>query len=86
VPAPAPTKPHLLEVQRLSRYFGELKAVDDISFHLEAGHILGFIGPNGAGKSTTMRILATLDVPTFGDVLLGNPSTRDVIRGLAAIC
>ncbi|MDX2014661.1 MAG: ABC transporter ATP-binding protein [Myxococcaceae bacterium] len=64
----------LLEVKSLSRHFGALKAVDDVTFTLEAGTILGFIGPNGAGKSTTMRILATLDVPTGGEVLLDGRS------------
>jgi ABC-2 type transport system ATP-binding protein len=79
VAAPAPVvKPRpLLEVKHLSRHFGPLKAVDDVSFSVEAGTILGFIGPNGAGKSTTMRILATLDVPTTGDVLLAGRSAID---------
>ncbi len=64
----------LLEVKKVSRSFGSLKAVHDVSFTLEAGQILGFIGPNGAGKSTTMRIIATLDVPTSGDVTLDGHS------------
>ncbi len=64
----------LLEVKGLTRYYGALKAVDDITFSLPAGTILGFIGPNGAGKSTTMRIIATLDVPTSGEVLLDGKS------------
>jgi ABC-2 type transport system ATP-binding protein len=64
----------LLEVKGLSRYYGSLKAVDDVSFSLDAGTILGFIGPNGAGKSTTMRIIATLDMPTAGEVLLDGKS------------
>jgi len=67
----------LLEVKNLSRHFGTLKAVDDVSFSVAAGTILGFIGPNGAGKSTTMRILATLDVPTTGDVMLEGRSAVD---------
>jgi ABC-2 type transport system ATP-binding protein len=67
----------LLTVRGLCRYYGPLKAVDDISFTLEEGTILGFIGPNGAGKSTTMRILATLDVPTAGSVLLDGKSVVD---------
>ncbi|MBK7859218.1 MAG: ABC transporter ATP-binding protein [Archangiaceae bacterium] len=67
----------LLTVKGLSRHYGPLKAVDDISFSLEEGTILGFIGPNGAGKSTTMRILATLDVPTAGSVLLDGKSVVD---------
>ena len=64
----------LLEVKGLTRFYGSLKAVDDITFSLTAGTILGFIGPNGAGKSTTMRIIATLDVPTSGEVLLDGKS------------
>ena len=67
----------LLEVQGLCRYYGSLKAVHDVSFKLDAGTILGFIGPNGAGKSTTMRILATLDVPTAGQVLLDGKNAVD---------
>jgi ABC-2 type transport system ATP-binding protein len=68
----------LLEVKGLRRDFGALRAVDDVSFELEAGTVLGFIGPNGAGKSTTMRILATLDTPTAGEVLLDGYSLVDV--------
>jgi ABC-2 type transport system ATP-binding protein len=67
----------LLEVKGLRRNYGALRAVDDVSFNLEAGSILGFIGPNGAGKSTTLRILATLDVPTAGEVLLDGHSLVD---------
>jgi ABC-2 type transport system ATP-binding protein len=67
----------LLEVKGLRRDFGTLRAVDEVSFKLEAGSILGFIGPNGAGKSTTLRILATLDVPTAGEVLLDGHSLVD---------
>jgi ABC-2 type transport system ATP-binding protein len=64
----------LLQVKNLCRSYGTLRAVDDVSFTLDPGTILGFIGPNGAGKSTTMRILATLDVPTAGEVLLDGKS------------
>jgi len=64
----------LLSVKNLTRNYGALKAVNDVSFELEEGTILGFIGPNGAGKSTTMRIIATLDVPSGGEVLLDGQS------------
>jgi ABC-2 type transport system ATP-binding protein len=47
----------LIEVQNLSKSYGEFKAVDDVSFTVNKGEILGFLGPNGAGKTTTMRIL-----------------------------
>ena len=56
------------EVRNLSRIFGKTKAVDNISFSFEDGNIFGFIGPNGAGKTTTIRIMATLDLATSGDV------------------
>ena len=47
----------MIEVQHLSKHYGPVKAVDDVSFRAEAGEILGFLGPNGAGKTTTMRII-----------------------------
>jgi len=60
----------MIELRRLYRYFGATKAVHDISFEVHAGQVLGYIGPNGAGKTTSMRILATLDLPTFGDAFV----------------
>ena len=56
------------EVRNLTRVFGKTVAVNDISFSFEDGNIFGFIGPNGAGKTTTIRIMATLDLATSGDV------------------
>ena len=49
--------PHLIEVQGLTKYYGERAAVQDVTFSVPSGQVLGFLGPNGAGKSTTMRIL-----------------------------
>ncbi len=60
----------MIELRRLHRFFGETRAVDDVSFEVPAGHVFGFIGPNGAGKTTSMRILATLDLPSYGDALV----------------
>jgi ABC-2 type transport system ATP-binding protein len=60
----------MVEVNGLHRYFGRLKAVNDVSFRIGGGEVFGFIGPNGAGKTTTMRILATIDVPTRGDAMI----------------
>ena len=56
----------MIETQQLSKHYGDLIAVDDITFSVEPGHVLGFLGPNGAGKSTTMRMLAGFLHPTSG--------------------
>lgn len=59
-----------IELRRLFRYFGKTKAIHDISFAVARGHVFGYIGPNGAGKTTSMRILSTLDLPSFGDAFV----------------
>src|SRR5437667_12300943 len=48
----------MIEVQRLTKHYGPITAIRDVSFSVAPGEIVGFLGPNGAGKSTTMRILA----------------------------
>src|SRR3974377_1645694 len=65
------------EFRNLHRFFGKLKAVNNVSFKAYPGQVMGFIGPNGAGKTTSMRILATLDVPTFGEVFINGYSVLD---------
>ncbi len=60
----------MIQLRRLYRFFGNTRAVNDVSFEVEAGQVFGFIGPNGAGKTTSMRILATLDLPDYGDALV----------------
>jgi ABC-2 type transport system ATP-binding protein len=62
--------PDIITVSALSKTFGELKAVDGISFAVGAGEIFGFLGPNGAGKSTTIKMLATLLKPSGGGATL----------------
>jgi ABC-2 type transport system ATP-binding protein len=61
----------MIAVQSLSRHFGSIKAVDDISFNVNKGEILGFLGPNGAGKSTTMKMITTFLAPTSGTATVG---------------
>ena len=56
----------MIEVRELSKYYGDLAAVEQISFKAEKGEILGFLGPNGAGKTTTMRMLTCYLPPTSG--------------------
>ena len=59
-----------IETKSLVKEFGNIRAIDDISFQVEEGEIFGFLGPNGAGKSTTMMILTTLLKPTSGQALV----------------
>ena len=56
----------MIEVQNVTKRYGPLTAVNDVSFRVESGQILGFLGPNGAGKTTTMRILTGCIPPTEG--------------------
>jgi ABC-2 type transport system ATP-binding protein len=69
--------PSLLDIDHLSKSFGSLKAVDDLSFSVEAGEAFGLLGPNGAGKSTTMMMICGLLQPDGGEVRLeGHPLDR----------
>jgi len=61
---------HSIEIQSLVKKFGDVKAVDNISFNVDEEEIFGFLGPNGAGKSTTMMVLTTLLKPTSGRALV----------------
>ncbi len=56
----------MIEVENLTKYFGSFLAINDVSFQIERGEIVGFLGPNGAGKTTTMRILTCFFPPTQG--------------------
>jgi ABC-2 type transport system ATP-binding protein len=58
----------MIHVKSLSKTFGEVKAVDDVSFDVQAGEIFAFLGPNGAGKTTTIQMLTTLLRPTGGSL------------------
>lgn len=60
--------PAVIEVTHISKYYNELKAVDDLSFTVHQGDVYGFLGQNGAGKSTTIRMLLTLIQPTAGRI------------------
>lgn len=61
----------VIQVRGLKKYFGKIKAVDDISFSVERGELFGFLGVNGAGKSTTINMLCTLFRPTAGEITIG---------------
>lgn len=78
---PAAERP-LVEVRGLNRVFDTVHAVRDLSFSIRRGAVVGFIGANGAGKTTTMRIMATLDEPTSGSVVVDG---HNVIEQPAAV-
>lgn len=62
----------MIKVENLSKAFGRKLAVDDVSFSLARGEVLGFLGPNGAGKSTTMRMVTGFIPPTAGKITVGD--------------
>jgi ABC-2 type transport system ATP-binding protein len=69
----------MLEIRGLRKTFGSLVAVNDVSFALQPGQMLGLLGPNGAGKTTTVSMIAGLIAPDAGQVLIdGRPLSRDV--------
>jgi ABC-2 type transport system ATP-binding protein len=78
----------MIEVQNLTKRYGERTAVDGLSFSIRPGIVTGFLGPNGAGKSTTMRMIVGLDTPTAGRVTIdGKPfvSMANPMREVGAL-
>jgi len=67
----------MIEAQRLTKDYGEKRAVDGLTFSVRPGIVTGFLGPNGSGKSTTMRLILGLDTPTSGDVRVNGKHYRD---------
>jgi len=64
----------VIEVRNLTKRYGPILAVDDLSFTVAGGQVTGFLGPNGSGKSTTMRMIVGLDAPTAGQVTVDGRS------------
>ena len=69
-----------LKVEGLSKFFGGLRAVHDVSFEVEQGEILGFIGPNGSGKTTTMNLVTGFLKPTAGTVMFKGENIAGIPR------
>jgi ABC-2 type transport system ATP-binding protein len=81
-PRRPPAGPMLIEVDRLTKRFGPVTAVDDLSFTVRPGTVTGFLGPNGAGKTTTLRVLLGLEAPTSGTALVGGRRYQKFVRPL----
>ncbi|MCE9539733.1 MAG: ABC transporter ATP-binding protein [Bacteroidetes bacterium] len=68
----------IIEVKHLVKHYGKFKALEDVSFEVYKGDVLGFLGPNGAGKSTTIRAILSLIKPTSGEIkLFGKDPVKD---------
>lgn len=75
-----------IEVEHLGHRYGDLVALDDVSFHVRPGEVFGYLGPNGAGKSTTVRILLGLMHPSSGTArVAGIDVARDPVAARAAV-
>src|SRR5213596_984837 len=68
-----------VRIRSLTKWFGEVCAVDDLTVDFRGGHVTGFLGPNGAGKTTTMRIVLGLAEPSSGTALIGGQRYRDLV-------
>jgi ABC-2 type transport system ATP-binding protein len=75
----------MIELHRLTKRFGRVTAVDDLSFTVRPGHVTGFLGPNGAGKTTAMRIILGLDAPTSGSALVAGCRYQQIVRPLRQV-
>ncbi len=75
----------MIEVQKLTKRYGETLAVDGLSFQVRPGRVTGFLGPNGAGKSTTMRAMIGLDRPSSGQVLIDGKRYEQIAQPLRKV-
>lgn len=73
----------MLEVKNLTKTYGQIRAVDNLTFSVKPGKIFGMLGPNGAGKTTTIRTILNIIKPNSGEVLLnGKPVTKDLFNSI----
>ena len=75
----------MISVRGLTKSYGDVRAVDNLSFDVEAGKVTGFLGPNGAGKSTTMRMIMGLDRPTAGTATVDGKRYADLAAPLTEV-
>jgi len=70
----------IVDVANLKKSYGEIVAVDDISFSIEKGEIFGFLGPNGAGKTSTINMMIGLSRPTSGQIIIDGIDAIKILR------
>lgn len=75
----------MIKVEGLTKQYGQVRAVDDLSFEVKPGIVTGFLGPNGAGKSTTMRLILGLDNPTAGSATIDGKPYRALKNPLSKV-
>jgi ABC-2 type transport system ATP-binding protein len=80
-----PDASHAIEVSHLTKTFGQVRAVDDLSFTVRPGRVTGFLGPNGAGKTTTLRMLLGLVSPTAGSATIGGRRYSELDRPMRTV-
>src|ERR1700761_2748536 len=83
--AGAPTRGLPIEINGLSKHFGTVRAVDDLSFTVEPGRVTGFLGPNGSGKTTTLRMLLGLVHPSAGTATIAGQRYQDLANPTASV-
>jgi ABC-2 type transport system ATP-binding protein len=75
----------VIELHNLTKHFGDLLAVDDLSFEVDSGQVVGFLGPNGAGKTTTLRMLLGLATPSEGSATINGRPYQELDRPLHVV-
>ncbi|MGZ7120267.1 MAG: ATP-binding cassette domain-containing protein, partial [Methanobacterium sp.] len=72
----------MIDTENLTKKFGNLTAVEDLTLHVKEGEVFGFLGPNGAGKTTTMRMLSSLISKTSGEAMIAGYDVSDEAESL----
>ena len=76
----------MIELKNVTKKYGNFKAVDNISFKIEKGEVVGFLGQNGAGKTTTMKMITGLIEPTDGEIFIEDEKISRKSRKCSYIC
>ncbi len=74
-----------VELKNINKYYGDYKASNNISFQIEEGKLIGLLGPSGSGKTTILRMIAGLELPDSGDILIGGTRVNDIEAGKRGI-